>query len=361
MTIGQATSEYESWLGEQIPLYRRDLMRKHKLMCQSAFVFLRATFYRWAQVWPSLCPHLQNGPRVLAVGDLHVENFGTWRDIEGRLVWGVNDFDETCRIPYTNDLVRLAVSAQLAIADGRLRISRASACDAILSGYRAGLRSGGRPFVLAEHHAALRAMAVERLREPERFWERLERLPTAQRPDPPSSAIKALRRAMPSRKLESRIARRVSGVGSLGRPRFVALAQWQGGWVAREVKQLAVSAWHWVWPTKKSAILLERIMSAVIRCPDPFIHVRGRWIVRRLAPDCSRIDLSDLPSSHDGRRLLHAMGFETANIHLGSVEKTVIMDDLKYRDAGWLHEATNAMADSVHQDWKGWCRFTATR
>jgi len=32
---------------------------------------------------------------VLAVGDLHVENFGTWRDAEGRLIWGVNDFDES--------------------------------------------------------------------------------------------------------------------------------------------------------------------------------------------------------------------------------------------------------------------------
>jgi len=36
---------------------------------------------------------------VLAVGDLHVENFGTWRDAEGRLIWGVNDFDEAWRLP----------------------------------------------------------------------------------------------------------------------------------------------------------------------------------------------------------------------------------------------------------------------
>ena len=49
-------------------------------------------------------------PKVLAVGDLHIENFGTWRDSEGRLVWGVNDFDETWRLPYTQDLVRLTTS-----------------------------------------------------------------------------------------------------------------------------------------------------------------------------------------------------------------------------------------------------------
>jgi hypothetical protein len=26
-------------------------------------------------------------PRVLGVGDIHLENFGTWRDAEGRMVW----------------------------------------------------------------------------------------------------------------------------------------------------------------------------------------------------------------------------------------------------------------------------------
>jgi Uncharacterized protein conserved in bacteria (DUF2252) len=28
---------------------------------------------------------------LLAVGDLHVENFGVWRDSRSKLVWGVND------------------------------------------------------------------------------------------------------------------------------------------------------------------------------------------------------------------------------------------------------------------------------
>jgi uncharacterized protein (DUF2252 family) len=36
-----------------------------------------------------------------------VNSFGTWRDLEGRLCWGVDDFDESYWLPYTNDLVRL--------------------------------------------------------------------------------------------------------------------------------------------------------------------------------------------------------------------------------------------------------------
>ena len=63
---------------------------------------------------PSIKADLATGPEVLAVGYLHIENFGTWRDAEGRLVWGINDFDEACRMPYAIDLVRLAASAVIA-------------------------------------------------------------------------------------------------------------------------------------------------------------------------------------------------------------------------------------------------------
>jgi uncharacterized protein (DUF2252 family) len=58
-------------------------------MAEAAFPFLRATFYRWMQIWPEVCPDLAKAPHVLGIGDLHVENFGTRRDAEGRLVWGV--------------------------------------------------------------------------------------------------------------------------------------------------------------------------------------------------------------------------------------------------------------------------------
>jgi uncharacterized protein (DUF2252 family) len=49
------------------------------------------------------------------MGDWHVDSFGTWRNLEGRLTWGINDFDEAWPLPYTKDLVRLAASAKLAI------------------------------------------------------------------------------------------------------------------------------------------------------------------------------------------------------------------------------------------------------
>ena len=80
MDILQATERYEGWLASKTPLIERDLRWKHREMRKHAFAFLRATFYRWAQQWPATCRGLRSGPVVLSVGDLHVENFGTWRD-----------------------------------------------------------------------------------------------------------------------------------------------------------------------------------------------------------------------------------------------------------------------------------------
>src|SRR5208282_334838 len=131
MNIQTATRQYETWLAGHIRVVKNDLGAKHELMAQDAFSFLRATFYRWMQLFPALCPNPAGAPSVLAVGDLHVENYGTWRDEEGRLVWGINDFDEAAPMPYTNDLVRLATSVQLAILAGHLKLDVQDACEAI--------------------------------------------------------------------------------------------------------------------------------------------------------------------------------------------------------------------------------------
>src|SRR5205807_1035404 len=176
-----------------------DLAIEHERMRSAPFPFFRATFYRWAQTWADLCGKVARAPKVLAVGDLHVENFGTWRDVEGRLIWGINDFDEAWRLPYTNDLVRLATSALLAEITCEPKVAMA----AILKGYSDALAAGGRPFALAEHHVALRIMAVHRLHTPEQFWDKLLKLPDVKE-RPPAGAIKAIERMLPERGLEYR-------------------------------------------------------------------------------------------------------------------------------------------------------------
>ncbi|MCX6636594.1 MAG: DUF2252 family protein, partial [Acidobacteria bacterium] len=198
MNLVQATSDYESWLGRHLTLIPSDVKTKHEAMREGLFPFLRATFYRWAQLWLDVCKGLCPAPEALSVGDLHVENFGTWRDAEGRLIWGVNDFDEAWRLPYTNDLVRLAASALVAASGSGLNIRHTDATGAILEGYRDSLAQGGEPVVLAERHLGLRRIAVARLHDPGDYWRKIDRLPTFKDPLP-KGAAEALARLMPER------------------------------------------------------------------------------------------------------------------------------------------------------------------
>jgi hypothetical protein len=348
MNIAKATASYETWLRRHLTLIDADLTLKHDSMKSGPFPFLRATYYRWAQIWKAVCGDAAKAPRVLAVGDLHIENFGTWRDIEGRLVWGINDFDEASDLPYTNDLIRLATSALLA----SMTCGEKAGIEAILAGYSGALEVRGRPITLAEHHPALRQMATARLHEPEKFWAKLHGLPPL-KSQPPAGALKALTRLMPETGLEWRVSHRIAGLGSLGRERYVAIAEWAGGSVAREAKALAPSACVWAERGEGTApIRYQEALDCAVRSRDPFVRLQKRWIVRRLAPDCSRIELSALPKEREEISLMHAMGWETANIHLGTAKARRLAADLKDRPRGWLLDAARKMQKAVLEDFK---------
>jgi hypothetical protein len=353
--IADATRSYERWLGARTRLRRDDLELKHAQMAADTFSFMRATFYRWAQLWAEELPELAEAPRVLAVGDLHVESFGTWRDVEGRLVWGINDLDEAAPLPYTFDLLRLATSAGLAAAEGHLNLDFKEACAAILAGYGSSLRSGGRPMVLAENDRWLRKIATGRLRDPVIFWERMRVLPTARGTLPPNVQSLLLQR-LPDDAGKVRFARRRSGLGSLGRERLIALAEWNGSSIAHEAKALAPSAVEWAHPTHAAGrIHYLDLVAGAVRSPDPMVEVREGWLIRRLSPDCCRIELAQLPRQRDEARLLKTMGWETGNVHLGTrgAAKAILVDMTRRRQ-GWLRDAATRMGRLVRADWKEW-------
>jgi len=356
-----ATRSYEAWLGEHVTLVGADLRFKHRAMADRPFPFLRATFYRWMQLWPGVCSRLAGAPEVLAVGDLHIENFGTWRDIEGRLVWGVNDFDETYPLPYTLDLVRLATSAVLAGRDGMLSLTPRTIAARLLDGYRKGIAAGGQPVVLEEAHAWMRAIALSSLRDPVVFWAKLARLPTYTG-RVPKKVRRLLERDFPEPGLSYRIMHRTAGLGSLGRQRFVAFADLHGAMIAREAKALLPSACVWARDGKgPTRVRYADILAQAVRCPDPYMQARAKWVVRRLSAHSSKLDLNLMPRRRDEQRLLRAMGWETANIHLGTPgARRAIGRDLERRPASWLDHAAKAMADAVTADWQRWRKHLGT-
>ena len=87
---------------------------KFRKMAASAFAFYRGTaclFYNDLEREQRGGPYLdERTGRVWIHGDLHAENFGTYMDANGRLVFNVNDFDEAYVGPFTWDLKRFTAS-----------------------------------------------------------------------------------------------------------------------------------------------------------------------------------------------------------------------------------------------------------
>jgi hypothetical protein len=152
--------------------------------------------------------------------------------------------------------------------------------------------------------------------------------------------------------------RRRSGLGSLGHVRVVLLGRWHGCYVAREAKQLTPSACVWArGDPADGPTHYGKILECAVRVPDPFVRPYDGWLLRRLAPDCSRIELASLPASRDEERLLYSMGWETANVHFGAPRAIpAIRRDLAKRPGNWLHKAAKAMLKTTERDWREWKR-----
>ncbi len=347
---------FEDWLKEQVgdELVEPDLRRKHRKMRDSSFAFLRATYWRWAETVFAVCPELAAAPEVLAIGDTHLENFGTWRDVEGRLIWGANDFDDAAVMPYALDLVRLATSALLARSESRPQKTLPSTraiCRAILAGYDEGIARPA-PVVLERDHPLLRRALLLTGAGRREFWAGFEKLrKTPARPK--ERFARALRGALPQGCSGEVVSRRSAGTGSLGRPRFVAQAEWLGGPLLREAKALLPSAWTLSHPGD-AGLKVEAIATGRARAPDPHYRVVDGILVRRLSPNSRKIEAAKDPAALLAPGMLTLMGRELGNCHADDAARAAaIRRDLKARDRDWLAAAARAAAAFVASEQRG--------
>lgn len=350
-TFRSSRSRYEKWLREQLgsDLALADLTKKSRVMRESSFKFLRATYWRWSETIAEVCPEVVAAPLVIAVGDIHLENFGTWRDAEGRLVFGVNDFDEAAEMPFTLDLVRLAASALLG-SDGRKRTA-ADVSAAILAGYRQGL-DAPRPIILDREWHWLRNAVVVPEERRSKFWKELDAV--VFEPAPPRFR-RALQRVMPEGSSRLQTARRTAGTGSLGRPRWLGVTAWRGAPAIREAKALLTSGWCLAQGKPNAALLADEIAGGRFRSPDPWYRVQDAIVVRRLSPNNRKFEAGKRSAFLHEASLHEVMGHELASLHLGTrSQRNAIMADLKKRPENWLQIAAIASADAVLNDFKQW-------
>jgi uncharacterized protein (DUF2252 family) len=109
---------------------------------QSAFTFLRGTCHLFYEDWPTATP-LNTAPLTWISGDLHLENFGTYKGDNRLTYFDVNDFDEAALAPCTWELARFLTSVLVAAQSLDLDESSAlTLCDRFLQSYTLALAAG---------------------------------------------------------------------------------------------------------------------------------------------------------------------------------------------------------------------------
>jgi uncharacterized protein (DUF2252 family) len=145
-------------------------------MRQSPFAFYRgaAALMAW-----DLAATPVTKIRVQACGDCHLMNFGGYGSPERRLVFDINDFDETLPAPWEWDVKRLAASVVLAGRQKGVKERRCGeAARAVVASYRTHMREYARmPYLQAWYSHIDVDIFIERARtaRDKKYWKKVER------------------------------------------------------------------------------------------------------------------------------------------------------------------------------------------
>src|SRR5450755_578225 len=152
--LGLLAKQAESRVPELVPV-------RWGRMMVSPFTFYRGAALPMAS---DLAGTPVSGLPVQACGDAHLSNFGVFGSAERRLVFDVNDFDETLPGPWEWDVKRLAASMEVAARDnGFADKDRRAIVTATVAGYRQAMRdfAGMTNLAVWYAHADLDQMRVQ--------------------------------------------------------------------------------------------------------------------------------------------------------------------------------------------------------
>lgn len=144
-TFAPATDRPSAWtiLKEQeVQRVPELLPLRHSRMAQNPFAFLRGAA---AVMAFDIGSRVQSGLDVQMCGDAHLSNLGLFAGPDRRLVFDINDFDETSRGPFEYDVFRLATSFPVAArVAGHSQNFSLSLAHAVASAYQAGIKTFSR-------------------------------------------------------------------------------------------------------------------------------------------------------------------------------------------------------------------------
>lgn len=118
------------------------LLLKYRAMRKSPLRFLRGTNHLFCETAPD-SPLFHSAPAVWSCGDLHIENFGSYKGDNRLVYFDINDFDDSALAPCTWDLLRFMTSVHTAAESLGFNYDAASGlCRGFLAAYTGALREG---------------------------------------------------------------------------------------------------------------------------------------------------------------------------------------------------------------------------
>ena len=305
----------------------RLLAMKYRKMTESLFVFLRGTCQLFYDALPDY-PVLDEAPLAWSCGDLHLENFGSYRGDDRQLCFDINDFDVATLAPCTWDPVRLLCS-MLCCADSikATQDEAREACRATLAGYRDALLKGAPLRLERKDASGLIADLLDQLHKRKRseFLDRHTEGNGAQRririDNLKAMSASESQRAMVTTFMQAfaaqqstpeffgllDVARRIAGTGSLGVERYVLLVEGMGSPDAcylLDLKQARPSALELPLRRRKLAlaesgnqasrvVTVQKRMQAVSHAFLEAVMMDDRaFVLRDLQPEEDRVDIA---------------------------------------------------------------------
>jgi uncharacterized protein (DUF2252 family) len=356
------------------------------------FTFLRGTCHLF---YPGLPQHdvFDRAPISWICGDLHLENFGTYKGDNGLAYFDINDFDEAALAPCTWDVVRFLVSVQLgarslsakakdveplcrlfvqayaqALACGKARWVERETAQGMVHDLLAGLQTRTRPQFLDTRteiqgkRRRIRADGKKALPAHDKQREIVK------------SFLKEFAKTQPEPDLFKvrDVARRIAGTGSLGLERYIILVEGKGspdGNFLLDLKQAAPSALtpslkvgqpRWPSEAERVVTLQDRMQAISMGFVHPVMLGRQSYILRGLQPSEDRVALAG--GKGKLRRLeevVATMAEVTAWAHLRGSGRagSAIADELVDFGlrADWqspLLDIATACANQVSADWQ---------
>lgn len=374
------------------------LARKYALMAASPFAFYRGGCQLFFDAWPKHSP-LDDSPPMWACGDLHFENFGSYKGDNRLVYFDLNDFDEASLLPIGWEITRFVASVFVgAQAIGVPRSDANVLARCYLDSFGDALAGGKARWVERETATGMTRELLDAVRLRKR--KKLLAKRTIQRGGKRRLIIDGVRTLAATREDVRRaraiigavahtdgranffrvldVARRIAGTGSLGLTRWVALVEGNGspgGHFLLDVKEARPSA-----PAPRSpyrqpkwasdAARVVSVQQRVQAVSPALLHAvkdgRSSFVVRELQPTQDRLRLESAKDSVSRLRdAMTTMADVTAwaALRAGGRQGSATIDELLEfaAERSWKRAVIDAARRIAAQTLSEWKEFRASQ